>query len=160
MSHFEYSLNQRFGRSKKLYKLSKLGGGGGGNLDKIQKNNSIFSGCLPLGWSYSKFHEAKNNLTQIPLLASTCSSQDCPRFGNPGTLGGHAGLNIMHFCNKLFQSHNENFSIPDHLHSCIRCAETEVSVLHFVLKQVLQEYFTFSCKITVAFFGHDQLQKL
>ena len=27
---------------KKLYKLSKLGGGVGGNLDKIQKNSSIF----------------------------------------------------------------------------------------------------------------------
>ena len=127
MSHFECCLDRCFGVQKELYKFSKLGGGWGGNLDKIQKNNSIFSGCLPLGWSYSKFHEAKNNLTQIPLLASTCSSQDCPRFGNPGTLGGHAGLNIMHFCNKLFQSHNENFSIPDHLHSCIRCAETELS---------------------------------
>ena len=32
---------------KKLYKLSKLGGGGGGNLDKIPKNSSFFRETVP-----------------------------------------------------------------------------------------------------------------
>ena len=41
MSHFECRLNLRFWRSKKLYKFSKLGGGGG-NLNKIQKNSHYF----------------------------------------------------------------------------------------------------------------------
>ena len=37
------------GVQKKWYKLSKLGGGGGrGNLDKIQQNSYLFSGNLPL----------------------------------------------------------------------------------------------------------------
>ena len=31
---------------KKLHKVSKLGGRGGGNLDKIQKKSSIFLGDL------------------------------------------------------------------------------------------------------------------
>ena len=39
-----------FGDQKKLYKLSKLGGGGG-NLDKIKKNSSFSSGNRPLGSS-------------------------------------------------------------------------------------------------------------
>ena len=39
MSHIECRLNQRFWRSKKLYKLLKNGGegGGAGVLDKIKK---------------------------------------------------------------------------------------------------------------------------
>ena len=47
MSHFECCLNQRFWHSKKLYKLSELGGG---NLDKIQKNNSFFWSLMPLSF--------------------------------------------------------------------------------------------------------------
>ena len=52
MSHFECRLHQCFWRSKKLYKLSKLEGG---NLDKIQKNSSFFSGYLPWLWIQSNF---------------------------------------------------------------------------------------------------------
>ena len=38
----------QIGVQKKWYELSKLGGrGGGGNLDKIQKNSYFFSGDLP-----------------------------------------------------------------------------------------------------------------
>ena len=33
---------------KKWHKLSKLRGGGRGNLDKIQKNSYFFSGDLPV----------------------------------------------------------------------------------------------------------------
>ena len=36
------------GVQKKWYKLSKLGGGGRGNLDKIKKKQILFSGNLPL----------------------------------------------------------------------------------------------------------------
>ena len=42
MSSFGYP--DVFAVQKKLYKLSKSGGG---NLNKIQKNSSIFSGCHP-----------------------------------------------------------------------------------------------------------------
>ena len=35
------------GIQKNWYKLSKLGGGGQGNLDKIQKNSYFFSGDRP-----------------------------------------------------------------------------------------------------------------
>ena len=48
MSHFEYRLNQRFWRSKKVVQVAQIGRrGGGGNLDKIQKKSNLFSGNFP-----------------------------------------------------------------------------------------------------------------
>ena len=45
MSHFECRLNRGFWRSKKVVQVVQIwgrGAGGGGNLDKIQKNNNFF----------------------------------------------------------------------------------------------------------------------
>ena len=43
------SLKSLFLVFKKVVQVVQIGGReGGGNLDKIQKNSSIFSGCLPL----------------------------------------------------------------------------------------------------------------
>ena len=46
----------QIGVKKKWYKLSKSGEGGGGrgNLDKIQKNSYFFSGNLPLVTEYQR----------------------------------------------------------------------------------------------------------
>ena len=48
MSHFECRLDQRFWRSKKVVQVVQIGGmGGGGNLDKIQKNSTFFRETVP-----------------------------------------------------------------------------------------------------------------
>ena len=49
MSHFECHLNRRFWRSKKVV---QIGGRGGGNLDKIQKNSSFSRETFPYGVLY------------------------------------------------------------------------------------------------------------
>ena len=46
MSHFVAYIDV-FGVQKKWYKLSKLGEGGKGNLEKIQKNSNFFREIFP-----------------------------------------------------------------------------------------------------------------
>ena len=48
MSHFEGRLNQRLWRYEKVLQLVQIGGRGGGNLEKIQKNSNLFSWNHPL----------------------------------------------------------------------------------------------------------------
>ena len=45
MSHFECRLNQRFLAFIKVVQVVKIGGKG--NLDKIQKNSSLFQDVFP-----------------------------------------------------------------------------------------------------------------
>ena len=81
MSHFECCLNRHFWRSKKLYKLSKLGRGGG-NLDKIQKNSNFFFVKPSL---ISTLSEGK---VVIGFLSNSCLNR---------SFNFHASLPVNHF---------------------------------------------------------------
>ena len=58
MSHFESCLKRRFFVIKKVLEVIQIRGRGwgGGNLDKIQKNSSFFSGNRPLLKNHTSFY--------------------------------------------------------------------------------------------------------
>ena len=64
MSHFAYCLNRSFGLKKKVAQVVQIGGRGGGNLDKIQKNSNFFSWDRPLEWYYENQGNEDNQGTQ------------------------------------------------------------------------------------------------
>ena len=47
MSHLKCCLNRRFWLSKKVVQVVQIGGKGGGNLDKMQKNSRFFRDNVP-----------------------------------------------------------------------------------------------------------------